>query len=331
MKIFLDTFFNQLYNRPASVFDDYLHVPHSCNIVGISFYHNNLEQIVKVIDHLAPRTQKLLVNLSEPTNNHTLMTLLSTYDGSNVYLFSDVVLNFRKPRNFSTIVSWFIQPENFYATRPWAKERLQKLTHHTKTKKFDCLLGTQRSHRDFIEASYLNSQYQDQIIFNYYKDNINQGTWDADVDSYLVGNDPSLPTSYASKHALIPIDVYNQSYYSIVAETTQYNQYNQYTEKVAKPILAGRPFVAFAGQHYLANLRQLGFKTFSSVIDESYDYIPDMHQRMTCAWQQVESLCEQDPQVVYQELQSVLEHNQRHFIETNWHKPIQEFFNTLPR
>jgi hypothetical protein len=111
-----------------------------------------------------------------------------------------------------------------------------------------------------------------------------------------------------------------------VAETTAENSYNQYTEKVAKPIVAGRPFVAFAGQHYLANLRHLGFKTFESVIDESYDSIANLRERMQAAWYQVEWLCAQDPAHIYGELHDVLQHNHEHFLSTDWHSTIRKHF-----
>ena len=111
-----------------------------------------------------------------------------------------------------------------------------------------------------------------------------------------------------------------------MAETTTENKYSFYNEKVAKPIIASRPFVAFAGQHYLSNLRHLGFKTFESVVDQSYDAIADMRQRMTAAWAQVEWLCAQDPAHIYGELYDVLQHNHEHFLTTDWHSAIRKHF-----
>jgi hypothetical protein len=33
---------------------------------------------------------------------------------------------------------------------------------------------------------------------------------------------------------MLSVDVYNQTYYSVLCETTSFNSYNQFTEKVAK-------------------------------------------------------------------------------------------------
>lgn len=348
MKIYLDDFFYLLHPYPNTTthFQNINEIPNDCDIVAISFYNNYWHEHLQTIQELSTRTKKLLINLSEPTpGNMSFTTVVNSIDHNNVYLFSDVIFNYTSVANIETIVSWFICPENFYATQSWASDRMiqldKVLQRHRllspsqlalgnatknmylvspRSMRFDCLLGTQRPHRDIIQTCYTNSQCRDKILFSYYKNNNNiaQGIWDQDVDQF--------EGTSASRYALLPLNIYNQTYYSIVAETTTENSYNQYTEKVAKPIIAGRPFVAFAGQHYLFNLRNLGFKTFASVLDESYDTIADLRQRMTAAWHQVEWLCEQDPEHVYRELHAVLQHNRQHFLTTDWHKAIRKHF-----
>jgi hypothetical protein len=348
MKIYLDDFFYPLhpYPKTTTYFQNINEIPNDCDIVGVSFYNHHWHNHLPVIQELSTRTKKLLVNLSEPTPGHMRFTdFVDSINYDNVYLFSDVVFNYKPKSNIENIVSWFVGTDNFYATQPWAKQRISQLDavlqrhplspspfpwRRNSTKNmclvsprsmmFDCLLGDQKPHRDIIQTCYTNSQYCDKILFSYYKNsnNITQGIWDQDVDQFA--------GSRVSRYALLPLNIYNQTYYSIVAETTTENKYSQYTEKVAKPIIAGRPFVAFAGQHYLSNLRQLGFKTFASVVDESYDTIADLHQRMKTAWAQVEWLCAQDPEHVYRELHDVLQHNSQHFLTTDWHKAIQKHF-----
>jgi hypothetical protein len=331
MKIYLDGFFYQLNRYPeTTIFFTHIdEIPNDCDIVGVSFYNHHWRDYQQIIQDLSTRTKKLLVNLSEPTPSNMRFTdFVDSINYDNVYLFSDVVFNYTPKTNIENIVSWFIGTDNFYATQPWAKQRISQLDnvlqHHNSFSQrpmmFDCLLGTQRPHRDIIQTGYTNSQHRDKILFSYYKnnDNITQGVWDQDIDQFQGSN--------VSRYALLPLNIYNQTYYSIVAETTTENSYNQYTEKVAKPIIAGRPFVAFAGQHYLSNLRHLGFKTFESVVDQSYDSIANLRDRMQAAWHQVEWLCEQDPEHVYRELHDVLQHNRQHFLSTDWHKAIQKHF-----
>jgi hypothetical protein len=65
---------------------------------------------------------------------------------------------------------------------------------------------------------------------------------------------------------VVPIKAYNQTAYSVVAETNFADDFVFHTEKIVKPILARRLFIVFGGHQYLKNLRQLGFKTFNNII-----------------------------------------------------------------
>lgn len=331
MKIYLDGFFYQLcqYPKTATHFKNVDEIPNDCDIVAISFYNNCWHEHLQTIQKLSTQTKKLLVNLSEPTpgnRNMRFTDFVDSVDCNNVYLFSDVLFNYTPKSNIENIVSWFIGTNNFYATESWAKHRisqLQNVTQHDnlflqRPMIFDCLLGEQRLHRDIIQTCYEKSQYRNKILFSYYKHDIAQGLWDQDIDQFQ--------GSTVSRYAVLPLNIYNQTYYSVVAESTTENSYSQFTEKVAKPFIAGRPFVAFAGQNYLFNLRRLGFKTFSSVVDERYDSVFNLRQRMQAAWYQVEWLCTQDPKHVYGELDGVLQHNREHFLNTDWHRAIRKHF-----
>lgn len=64
---------------------------------------------------------------------------------------------------------------------------------------------------------------------------------------------------------------YYQSKVNIVTETIFYTNEIHITEKTWKPIYLGIPFVICGSKNHLHNLKLFGFKTFDSVIDESYD------------------------------------------------------------
>lgn len=65
----------------------------------------------------------------------------------------------------------------------------------------------------------------------------------------------------------------------IVAETDCHNRYFV-TEKTAKCLVGGKPFLLFGGCGVLGYLRSLGFRTFAPVIDESYDLEPSVNRRL---------------------------------------------------
>lgn len=77
--------------------------------------------------------------------------------------------------------------------------------------------------------------------------------------------------SYSKTKDLYAIDV--------VMETDEFDN-SWLTEKSAKVLASGKPFVILSGKGILRVLQDFGFKTFSDVIDESYDQIPDPYGRI---------------------------------------------------
>ena len=312
---------------PYIFYEDYRSVPGGCDAIGITFWTSNFNDHINVVNSLLPKTKKLLIFATEPVNADQFVNFINLFQNySQIEIFGNAVLNFDKPTNYTAVPNWFIDCENFYTSKDWAKTLLTQLTFNTNNpKKFDCLLGKQKPHRDLIEKKYLESNCKDEIIFTYFKNNILSGSWDFDIQgSSVTGKEITINGEAGRISAILPINIYNNSHYSIVAETTVSNDYSHFTEKTAKPLVSKRPFIIFAGQYFLKNLRSLGFKTFDDVIDESYDEIKDQYLRFTTAWDQVERLCKLDPTEVILKLAPTLIHNQQHFLDTSWHDPIRK-------
>lgn len=97
-------------------------------------------------------------------------------------------------------------------------------------------------------------------------------------------------------HAYTPqrdlMKFYRDSYFSIVLETYFENHHlNFFTEKIFKPIIHKHPFVLVSTPHMLESLRSYGYKTFDSIIDESYDKIEDPSDRLIAVVNEIERLC----------------------------------------
>jgi hypothetical protein len=117
---------------------------------------------------------------------------------------------------------------------------------------------------------------------------------------------------------IVPIQIYNQTAYSIVAETHADNRYSFFTEKIFRPMLARRLFVMFSGWKYLKNLRKLGFQTFDNVIDESYDQIYNDQERWAAAFEQVTRLCNMNQIEVLEKISARVEYNYNLVMDTKW-------------
>jgi hypothetical protein len=192
---------------------------------------------------------------------------------------------------------------------------------------FDALLGQKRIHRDFVNDAVRKSNLQQKILLTYIKDHsvasFSDLVWESDIEeSDSIATRTTDTVSYDGKQMalcrIVPIEIYNQTAYSIVAETGPDNRYSFFTEKTSKCIMGRRLFVMFSGAGFLENLRKIGFKTFDTVIDESYDLIINDYNRWQAAFEQVKKLCEMDQSEVFEKIASIVEHNYQLLMTTSW-------------
>lgn len=183
----------------------------------------------------------------------------------------------------------------------------------------DVLLGNSKPHRlAFFEMMRTNNMLDKNIVnlFNVYRSNF-LDTVKNDVQE-MINDNPNkdypnttllLNGKFISQHISAPI--MENSWISVVGETIDDNDIFFVTEKTAKPLMAGRPFIMLGGVNYLKHLRNLGFKTFTPVIDESYDDVVDYDQRVKMAFQSFKKISEQNPKETLSKLAPVLEHNRK--------------------
>lgn len=116
------------------------------------------------------------------------------------------------------------------------------------------------------------------------------------------------------------------SYFHIVCEThVDSNDHGvTLTEKIYKPILAGKPFLVVGQKDILKLLRAQGFKTFHPIIDESYDDIEDSYARIDFVCLELKKLNElplDDFIKMINSCQDIIQHNLRlveHFSKEDW-------------
>lgn len=89
--------------------------------------------------------------------------------------------------------------------------------------------------------------------------------------------------------------LYEDSFFSVVTETNFYTDFGNeigrfISEKTFKPIAKGHPFVILSVPRTLDKIRELGYKTFSPYIDESYDLELDDNERLLKAFYEIKRL-----------------------------------------
>ena len=120
---------------------------------------------------------------------------------------------------------------------------------------------------------------------------------------------------------------YPDIFVDIVCETRVLGDIFFVTEKTWRCILARRPFIIVGSQHFLQNLKKLGFCTFNEYWDEGYDEYP-IGQRI----QEIEKLLEtiskwpvEKLHLKLEEMQELLDHNYNTFINLTYDK-IEKIF-----
>lgn len=212
-------------------------------------------------------------------------------------------------------------------------------------KKFLCLNRQERLHRlmltdfllkeDIAKHTYLscplgNYQYVldstlEQVEYKKYLDTslqtatLSQETIDR-LQKHLPISLDLDETTYKSMSRNLPdgSNYYAESYFSIITEGDYDDKDRQaFTEKVLKCFLFKQPFIVIGLQNTLKLLTELGFITFNSVIDESYDLHNDAQQRFNCATQEVKKLNNYNIHKLrdmYNKLQPILEYNRQHYL-----------------
>lgn len=187
---------------------------------------------------------------------------------------------------------------------------------------YDALLGTLRPHKEFVLKKIKEFSMEQKFItgacaphcLGFPSDYVYGGSYE--TGEWCVNYNEHQKATVSS---FVPYDIYNKTWYSLVCETRGNGNNLFFTEKLAKPLIAGRIFVLFGQHKQLHYLKQLGFKTFDNIIDESYDSESDDILRYTQAWNQIEFLMSQNPVEIYRQCSSVLEHNRSVIQNTNWY------------
>jgi hypothetical protein len=107
---------------------------------------------------------------------------------------------------------------------------------------------------------------------------------------------------------------YTDTYFSLVTETVYNNPNSFRTEKIAKPLAMGHPFIVAANPGYYRDLKNLGFRTFDHLIDESFDAIENHQDRMNKVAQVVQDVVQSDLGAFVAAAEDICKYNQQQLL-----------------
>ena len=286
---------------------------HKIAVVEINYF--NIDSTVELLDKIQDCDQVFVYSVE--FTQEIVESIFKKYDRANFTFVANGFANF-KIQQATIIPVW---PWFYCTSTPY----LEQLSHQLdrllpfadKTHTFDVLLGKPKPHRkfvgDWIKNSDSSTEYFCPPFFDAKAEDYNlhdQDYWEDGIQIDSVNSYACLYHGVPLRISqVLPVKIYNQTAYSVICETEYNNDYTFFTEKTAKPIIACRLFVMIAGQHYLRNLKKIGFRTFDHVIDESYDLEPDPETRWQMALEQCEWLCKQDQRVIINKIKPTVLHN----------------------
>lgn len=98
------------------------------------------------------------------------------------------------------------------------------------------------------------------------------------------------------------------------------------TEKVARSIVMRKPFILLGDRNSLSEIKKMGFKTFDSFWDETYDSLPTAKERIDSAVSTIAELYKRDWQSGYdKELKDTIEYNWNHYYSNYYNSEKEKF------
>jgi len=229
-------------------------------------------------------------------------------------------------------VSIFELSYNFYLNNqskiPINRNIIQTVNLAKRNKKFTCLNHLNKTHRLCFSASLFNAGKHTDGYFSYHNKSLVEGEPSRYVTTInannFLGHVPFLIDTEGSKevnyHDTVLKPFFNDAYWNFATESF-YADYYALTEKTFKPIVNLQPFIVVGAPHSLEALHKLGYETFSSVIDESYDYTEDHDRRMELLVEvalRLINMSDEQHIKIMTKIKPILEHNQRVFFSKHW-------------
>lgn len=259
--------------------------------------------------------QYFVEELKFPPKQIRLLTESATID--------DEIRRVATKYNSDTIhADWLRIFEYNVATQPCRLDykKVNTLVNKEYDKKFLNLNRRWRKHRPMLVGLLYLNELLDQGYVSF-ADNVDGESWDSiwsfmdhyakdikgtELYTLLTENKDkleSIPTMYLDTPNLhinqVQVnngldDFYENSYFSIVSETNYFKEMGEaifLSEKVFKPVLKMHPFILASRPHSMRKFSELGYKTFSPFIDESYDVEEDDSKRLLMIVEETKRLC----------------------------------------
>lgn len=238
--------------------------------------------------------------------------------------------------------NYIFWPYLIYDWRFWLK-RLPNISYDYPEKHFLSLARRDSINRRFLNYSYHKHDLFDKGLISHLRiseNNIEKTGQDHEVEIHMLKDRPDfdvghyikygfmkhsldgddLSKGYSSHFTNAYDDLVERVCFEVVTET-DVNNTLFLTEKTLKPLYSGIPFLISGPPYILKYLKKLGFKTYDSIFDESYDVQEVYYDRVEIILRNLKKLCNMrldDCKKLMDTVRHIGLHNQNHFMSSSW-------------
>lgn len=240
-------------------------------------------------------------------------------------------------RRLRIIETWFFE-NNFRLSYDEPQDFLREYQMYARKKLFLCYNNVPRLHRILLLEKILETNLFDRFYYSFMSDKnrLGWGIFDKEKFKNIHGILDLLPIKLGSASVnMNPTTVEHEDIYhfknslvSVVTETIFFTDRKFhvsktlpgpifFSEKTFKPMMMLHPFLLVSRPKSLNALRQRGYKTFDSIIDESYDDEEDDFKRLDKIVNEIKRLSELTDAGIKEfmiKVKPIVEHNKQHFL-----------------
>ena len=242
---------------------------------------------------------------------------IGAYYWSHAFLALDWYRFAKHDQNFKNLFNTaFSKDFNIYC-RAWTGTREYRL-------KFLSLLPTTVTKNSNIFFSMHDSNSK---FYDYEFQNSNWKIAKKEIEKIANLNLITRKNQHAGLSAVYNEEDYLTSAIDIVLETVYDQNKIQLTEKILRPIACGKPFILVSERDSLEYLKSYGFKTFESLIDESYDKINCPRERLKSivrTMKTISNLSEKEKNKLFLEMHKIADYNKKWFFSENFFDVIDK-------
>jgi hypothetical protein len=281
-----------MYSLNVEAKDDYANFFEKIPIQIVKDVNNNLGKIIINYAHEGWVSEWLLkgIYLGAKNRNINLDNIILILNDYNLKTKLELFKEKYDIEKFAKIInySFYLKASSTYFFNKHRITDLKSKHKKVKNNKFLCLNRRLDLHRVKLICEIYNDIKNDSII------SFDKNLITGEVSKFLIENNllekyDALPNKIVADRDDIENtngyhheneNLYLDSYFSIVTETSFYIDNDFISEKIWKPLYNFHPFIVVGRPHLLKYLKEIGFKTFDWLINEEYDNIEDNDKRM---------------------------------------------------